>query len=162
MKSLLSKFKSPGKQKKPAAMEAVAAAAAAAAIAGATDELSLTPEPQPPPAPLPSSGSVPASVSPPTVQAAAPMAASSAPAQAQGRTVLLQQCLDEIEALGHEHVDLLQNMCVEALMPPVRHRTSRLAALCSAVRNTAPLPLSSGAHAIGTPQDQQTYCPIRQ
>ena len=121
MKSLLSKFKSPGKQKKPAAMEAVAAAAAAAAITGATDELSPTQsQPTSEPAPLPSSASVPASVSPPTVQAAAPMAASSAPAQAQGRTVLLQQCLDEIEALGHEHVDLLQNMCVEALMPPVR------------------------------------------
>ena len=30
----------------------------------------------------------------------------------------MQQCLDEIEALGQNHADLLQNICVEALMPP--------------------------------------------
>ena len=52
------------------------------------------------------------------MQAAAPLAAS--PTQAReppGRTVLLQQCLDEIGALGQTHVDLLREICVEALMP---------------------------------------------
>ena len=108
MKSLLAKFKSPGKSPKGPAT--IAAAAAAAAAIG-TDEPSQTQLPQTP-EPLQSS----ASVSPPA-QATVPMAVAP-PTQAQGRTVLLQQCLDEIEALGQGHVDLLQNMCVEALMPP--------------------------------------------
>ena len=108
MKSLLAKFKSPGKSPKGPAT--IAAAAAAAAAIG-TDEPSQTQLPQTPEQ-LQSS----ASVSPPA-QATVPMAVAP-PTQAQGRIVLLQQCLDEIEALGQGHVDLLQNMCVEALMPP--------------------------------------------
>ena len=52
-------------------------------------------------------------------QAAASLAVAPTQVRAQpGRTVLLQQCLDEIEAMGQGHVDLLREICVEALMPP--------------------------------------------
>ena len=119
MKSLLAKFKTPGKPGKTpkgsagiaTAAAAASAAAATTAAAAATDEPSqtqLTPSPEP----LQSSSS--ASLA---AQATAPMAVAP-PIQPQGRIVLLQQCLDEIEALGQSHVDLLQNICVDALMPP--------------------------------------------